>query len=300
MRNMTQAASTSCELTVLFADIAGSTQLYERAGDAQAHQLVANCLQVIRREIEGSHGRVIKHTGDGLMATFPNANAAAEAALRTHHAVTEIPARGAEKVSVRIAFHTGTVIERGDDVFGDTVNIAARILELASPGRAILTAESREKLHKEWRSLSHPMQTRSLRGVSRLLELFEFVCESTGDLTILQSLDLDLGESPELQIEFGEQSIVLNGEHPNLSMGRDPKCALHVSDGRASREHAYIELRGDKFVLVDRSSNGTFVTIEGEREFVLSHEEIVLHHRGQLALGRPCSESAQTIRFAHL
>lgn len=296
---MTHPVSPPCELTVLFADIAGSTQLYERAGDAQAHQLVANCLQVMRREIESSHGRVIKHTGDGLMAVFRDANAASEGALRIHHAVTEIPARAAEKLSVRLAFHTGTVIERGEDVFGDTVNIAARLLELATPGRAIISADSRRQLHKEWHSLTHPLQTRSLRGVSRLTELFEMVCESTGDLTVVQSLDLDLGESPELRLDFAGLSLVLSEELPSVRLGRDPKCELHVTDTRASREHAYIELRGDKFVLVDRSSNGTYVTIDGEREFVLSHEEVVLHHSGQLALGRPCLESAHTIAFSH-
>ena len=297
---MPQSHLPPAELTVLFADIAGSTQLYERAGDTQAHQLVANCLQVMRSEIEGSHGRVVKHTGDGLMAVFANPNHAAEAALRIHHAVTDIPARAAERVSVRIAFHSGSVIERGDDVFGDTVNIAARLLELASPGRAIMSAESQRRLLKEWRALTHMLQSRSLRGISRLTELFELVCESTGDLTVVQALDLDLGVTPELRLDFGGTSVFLDETHPSIRLGRDPGCGLRVTDGRASREHASIELRGDKFVLIDRSSNGTFVTIDGEREFVLSHEEVVLHHAGRLSLGRPCLESAQTIAFAHL
>lgn len=297
---MTQSPSPPSELTVLFADIAGSTRLYERAGDTHAHRLVANCLQVMRREIEGSHGRVVKHTGDGLMAVFTNPNCTAEAALRVHHAVTEIPARVSERVSVRIAFHTGSVIERGDDVFGDTVNITARLLELASPGRAITSAETQRRLLQEWRSLTHPLQSRSLRGISRLTELYELVCESSGDLTVVQSLDLDLGAAPELRLDFGGRSVFLNGAHPSIRLGRDPGCGLRVSDGRASREHAHIELRGDKFVLIDRSSNGTFVTIDGEREFVLSHEEVVLHHCGRLALGRSCLESTQTIAFTHL
>lgn len=286
--------------TVLFADIAGSTQLYERLGDAMAHQLVNNCLQVMRREIEGSHGEVIKHTGDGLLAIFTNPNPAAEAALRMHHAVTEIPAAPQERVSVRIAFYSGPVIHRDQDVFGDTVNIAARLLEIASPGRAITAAESVRFLRHEWRSLTHPMQSRSLRGVSRLVDPFELVCESTGDLTVVQNLDVELSAPPELQLALGTTTLVLNTDRHSARLGRDSGADLRINDGRASREHAVIELRGEKFVLVDRSSNGTFIAIEGEREFILSHEEIVLRNCGRLALGRSCAESSQVIEFRHL
>lgn len=297
---MTQSERPTSESTVLFADIAGSTQLYERVGDAVAHQLVENCLQVMRGEVVGSRGRMVKHTGDGLMAIFPDPNLASEAALRIHHAVTEIPAPPKERISVRVAFHSGSVIERDEDVFGDTVNIAARLLDLATPGRAITSAESVRHMRPEWRTLIHPLHSRSLRGVSRLTELFELVCESTGVLTVVQTPDLDLGDLPELCLELGGKAVLLNEHHPSARLGRDPDSDLRVTDGRASRMHADVELRGDKFVLIDRSSNGTFVAIEGEREFVLSHEEIVLRNRGRLSLGRPCAENPQTIEFRHL
>lgn len=286
--------------TVFFADLAGSTQLYERAGDAAAYRLVEQCLQGMRQEILACGGRVIKNTGDGLLAVFPDANDAPEAAIRIHYVVQDLPRVSGQKMAVRLAFHTGTVIVSDEDVFGDTVNVASRLLELATPGRAIASEQSVLELKPEWRNLMHPLQSRSLRGVSRLTAPFELVCESAGDLTVVQSVQLGAEDAAELRLSIADRSLTLNAQAPSARLGRGSSSEIRVTDTRASREHAYIELRGDKFVLVDRSSNGTFVAIDGEREFVLSHEEVVLRKRGRIALGRPSSESHDVIEFACL
>lgn len=285
------------EFTVLFADLAGSTQLYERVGDALAFRLVEQCLQLARSEIEQRGGRVVKHTGDGLMAVFADANRAAEAALRVHQAVRDLPLSSGQKIAVRLGFHTGPVVESENDVFGDTVNVAARLLELASPGRAITSAETARQLEPEWRVLLRPLKPRTLRGVSRLTSPFELVCDSPGDLTVVQSVNLEGEEKPELRLYLGAQSVVLDERNPSVRLGRDPSSEICVSDTRASRQHARIEFRGDKFVLIDRSSNGTFVAMDDEKEFVLSREEVVLRKHGQLALGRTCVGNPYSIGF---
>lgn len=286
--------------TVFFADLAGSTRLYESAGDAAAYRLVEQCLLGMRQEIQACGGRVIKNTGDGLLAVFSDPNDAPEAAIRIHNVVQDLPRVSGQKMAVRVAFHTGTVIVSEEDVFGDTVNVAARLLELATPGRAIASEQCVQELKPEWRNLLHPLQSRSLRGVSRLTAPFELVCESAGDLTVVQSVKLDAEDAPELRLSIADRWLTLNAQMPSARLGRAASAEIRVTDTRASREHAYIELRGDKFVLVDRSSNGTFVAIDGEREFVLSHEEVVLRKRGQIALGRSSSESHDVIEFACL
>ena len=295
---MTHAQPHPPERTVLFVDLAGSTRLYERVGDSVAFRLVDHCLQEMRAEIERRRGRVVKHTGDGLMAVFGEADHCCEAALRIHQVVRELPLSAGQKLAVRIAFHYGPVVENDSDVFGDTVNIAARLLELASPGRAITSMETARQLSAEWRPLLRPLQARSLRGASRLTEPFELLCGgAAGDLTVVQTVDFDAEEKPELRLYLGTQSLVLNAQMPSARLGRDPLSDLRLSDTRASRQHAEIELRGDKFVLVDRSSNGTFVLIDGEKEFVLSREEVVLRKQGHFALGRTCTDNPHLIGF---
>jgi class 3 adenylate cyclase len=294
---MTNQETITAECTVLFADLAGSTQLYERVGDARAFELVDRCLQAVKIEISQCNGRVVKNTGDGLMCVFTDPNDACGAVGRIHQVVRDLPLTADEKLAVRIGFHYGPVVENDNDVFGDTVNIAARLLELASPGRAITSMDTVRRLDEEWGAVLHPVQARMLRGVSRLTELFEFVCESVGDLTVVQSVNLHSGEEVEMRLYLGAKTLLLDAKTPCVHLGRDPASHLRVTDTRASRQHANIELHGDKFVLIDRSSNGTFVAIEGEKEFVLAREEVVLRRHGHIGLGRSCEGNPHKISF---
>ena len=286
------------ECAVLFADLVGSTQLYQRVGDTSAFELVDRSIRAMRIAVETKRGRVVKHTGDGLMAVFNEADNAADAALAIHQTLKDLPTGPEQqRLAVRMGFQYGGVVLSGTDVFGDTANFAARLAELASPGKAITSADTAKRRRPEWRSVLHPLPPRVIRGVTRPVELFELMCEAVGELTIVQSDHFLLDTEPELRLYLDSTSLVLNSMRPSARIGRDPAADLVVGDTQSSRRHAEIELRGDKFVLIDRSSNGTFVQIEGEREFLLSREEVVLRGRGQFALGRSCSSSPQVVNF---
>lgn len=288
------------ECTVLFADLVGSTQLYERVGDASAFRLVDQSIQAMQRIILEKHGFVIKHTGDGLMALFPDPNDAADASLAIHSMVRDRPQASRPRLAVRVGFHFGPVIESNDDIFGETVNFASRLMELASPGRAITTAETVAQLTPDWQNMLQRLPPRVLRGASRPFELFELKCESMGDVTVLGNPALLLEERAELRLYFGHKTLVVDENLPLIRIGRESASDLQIADSRASRKHAQIELRGDKFVLIDRSSNGTFVATEGEREFILSREEAVLHGKGQFALGNSCIDNPYAITYVCL
>jgi predicted component of type VI protein secretion system len=102
----------------------------------------------------------------------------------------------------------------------------------------------------------------------------------------------------QLKLTYQGNSIVMNQLCPRTVMGRDLSCSLVVSDKMASRQHANIELRQEKFFLVDQSTNGTFVLPDGEAEFVLRREEMVLQGSGRIAFGRSV-ESAQDEAVAY-
>ncbi len=295
---MSESSHPAKECAVLFADLVGSTQLYQRVGDTSAFELVDRSIRAMRIVVETKRGRVVKHTGDGLMAVFNDADSAADATLAIHQNLKELPyAPEQQRLAVRIGFHFGPVVVSGTDVFGETVNFAARLAELASPGKAITSAETARRLGPEWRSVLHALPPRVIRGLSRPVELCELMCEAVGELTIVQSDHFLLETEPELRLYLDSISLVLNSTKPSAQIGRDPAADLVVGDTQSSRRHAAIELRGDKFVLIDRSSNGTFVQIEGEREFLLSRDEVVLRGRGQFALGRSCANSPQVVSF---
>lgn len=285
------------ECTVLFADVVDSTQLYERIGNTSAFRLVDRSLRIARDVIENKNGIVVKHTGDGLLAIFKKADNAAEAAINIHTQLRELPPSNGQHLAVKTGFHFGTVIKSGNDIFGETVNIAARLTELASPGRAITSAETVQQMSMSWREQLNQLPSRILRGASRPTELFELRCESLGDVTVVRNMPFDLQANVELRLYLHDQTLLLNETKPIARIGRDSGSDLHVGDSRASRRHAEIELRGDKFVLVDRSSNGTYIAIDGEAELFLRREEAVLHGKGHFALGDMCVDNPYAISF---
>src|SRR5437879_1664269 len=124
----------SRQTTVLFADVSGSTKLYETAGDAPAMVAIGRCIERMRKAAESTGGRVVKTIGDEVMVLFPSPDAAAGAASEMHATIEQLPEVGGTKLGVRIGFHSGPVIQRDNDVFGDTGNLAARPVERAGQG----------------------------------------------------------------------------------------------------------------------------------------------------------------------
>src|SRR3954466_6441724 len=124
---------------VLFADVCDSTQLYERLGDAQALATMSRCLEMARGVAIQSGGRLVKTMGDELMLVFPTAKEAAKAAVGIQERMSSVPRVAGLRLDFRIGFHFGDAIEQDGDVFGDSVNTAARIVALAKAGQ-ILTS----------------------------------------------------------------------------------------------------------------------------------------------------------------
>ncbi|HLW04956.1 MAG TPA: FHA domain-containing protein [Azoarcus sp.] len=272
--------------TVLFVDFVGSTRLYEQAGDETAFSLVTTCLDQASEVVANRGGRTIKNTGDGLMAVLPGPDAAADCAAGIHATMRDCPSLANYPTEVRIGFHTGPLLARDNDIFGEAVNVAARLTALASPGRALTTEVAAKRMITSWRDHLRPLPPRFLRGVSKQVALFELPLEPDGATTRIYGLPDPIAEAPELRLTWGNNRSQINGWQPVARLGRDPISEICIDDPRVSRQHAGIELRGDKFLLRDHSSNGTYVSISGTPEFILSREEVVLHGSGWLSLGR--------------
>ena len=294
-----QPTAYSSECAVLFADLVGSTPLYERIGDSAAYAMVDRCLKIMQHEVVSAGGRVIKNTGDGLMAAFWDSDGAADATLAMQREIRDLPMVSNLGLGIRVAFNYGPVVENGSDIFGETVNVAARLCELASPGKAMTSTDTAKRLSDAWQALVRHLPPRVLKGVSRPVELCEFVCDRLEEITAVGGDLVEEMLQAELRLYFDDRSWVLGGDTTRLRIriGRDPTADIRVDETLASRRHCEIEQRGDKFVLIDRSSNGTFVTFEGDREFILHREEVVLRGHGWLAFGTSFSGAADKVEF---
>lgn len=282
-------------LAILFADICDSTRLYETVGDAGAHGLVAQCLKSLSEIIRRHGGTVIKTIGDGIMSTFPTADRACAAALE----MQEQSSGG--RLSYRVGFHAGPVIAVGGDVFGDAVNLAARVSGLARPGEILLTRDTVAHLSPAYRSKSVMFDTTTVKGKREAVDIFRIAGEVEDcTITAKQLDDLANRQILTLILSCAGQETQVSGTMESFSIGRDPACNLVVPTTYASRRHAVITPQRDRFVLTDQSTNGTFVVTQDGKLTYLKREPLQLLGSGSISLGiKPDANSAQLIVFRH-
>ena len=288
----------SSELAVLFADVSGSTRLYETLGDERAFATVGECLALVRAACEGHGGRVVKTIGDEMMAAFTRADAAAQAALSMQAAVSAAQFAGVAKLAIRAGFHFGPAIVTDGDVFGDSVNVAARLAGVAHASQVITSAATVSLMSPWLRARTREIGALTVKGKLRDMNVCELLWQDAGeDLTTLATR---VASAPaRIAIRHGGREVILDEWKSALALGRDAQNDVVIADRLASRMHARIERRRDRFVLVDHSSNGTFLTLDGEPEMPLRREEFVLRGRGRISFGHAhAADPAETVEFA--
>ena len=284
--------------TVLFADVIGAAELSGAAGEAAAREALTRCRDRLQGVASACGGRVVKGTGEKLVVLITAPDAAADAAVAMHTAVDDLPAVGGTKLALGIGFHHGPVINREDGVFGDTVNLASKLVEQAGNGQIITTEETAEALGALYRPWVRRLGAVEIKGRSDEVAICELVWRADDSATLYAKKRL--AEKPvqaALTLRYRDKKIVRRREKDAITLGRDESCGLVVADDKASRQHCSIERRQDKFVLTDLSSNGTWVTIEGEGEVELSRDKLTLRKHGWIAFGQPRAGAKEVVEF---
>ena len=296
------AGTAALPCTVLFADIAGSTKLYEALGDAVAKKLIDEALAALTILTRRHSGRVIKTIGDEIMCVFPGAERGFHAAIDMQQKIDSMPIVSGTKRRIRVGFHVGAVIEENGDVFGDTVNVAARMSGLARGMQIMTTRSSVDALPVSLRGRTRSIASVSVKGKADDMAVCEVLWQDEDDLTMtvaaLSATTIQAELAHQLALRHEGDEITLDAARTSAAMGRDPGSDIIIADAKASRHHARIEKRRDKFFLADQSTNGTFVTFNGEREIALRREEIMLRGSGQIRFGHSATEgSGETVDF---
>lgn len=286
------------QTTVLFADVSGSTKLYESAGDATAMEAIELCLGRLRQVSESFGGRIVKTIGDEIMVLFPSPDSAAGASADMQHAIDELPTVANMKLGVRIGFQFGPVMQREDDVFGDTVNLAARLVGQAGKGQIITSNETMELLGPIYKAWTRRLYSIQVKGKTSEVELCEVLWRQGADTTaLLTNRPGARAKLVVLRLKYRDQEIVRRRDQESITVGRDQTAGLAIADTMASRLHCTIERRQGKFVLADHSTNGTYVTAEGDAEILLQREEFTLGKHGWIACGQPRAGTTEVIEY---
>ncbi len=277
--------------TVVFADIVGSTGLFEQMGDANASLLMNSLTGLLGKVFEQHQGRVVKLLGDGVFAVFPDAGSAVTACVTLQSRFQTdpvIPVGGSQPIQMQMGVESGELVEIDGDCFGDAVNSASRLADLAGADQILTTQHVWDELLAAQRPMLRSLGPMHLRGKTQTSHIYRVEWQSGRDVdaTAMGMSMYTPTQHQNLALTVQGRTKVFQLTTTGITIGRSTEASLPVLDPRVSRVHATIRSRGGQIVLADASSFGTWVYFGNQAEAVaLRRTECFLVGFGQLSLG---------------
>jgi class 3 adenylate cyclase len=290
--------------TVVFTDLTGSTSVFESLGNYRATQAVTQLTRWICEALQSKGGQIIKTMGDGVLTVFSDPLAAVHAVveLQRDHQGNLLQQPLAEHLPIRVGVASGEVVIVNGDCYGDAVNVASRLCDLAGPHEIWINSADLDFSSRDHGIRYRPLGPINVRGRTEpcMVHQVEWHEDQTTDFMTQQG-DIDhaakgaaadaLGQ--EVELIYQDQRRSYQSFELPMSMGRIRHCEFIVADPRVSRMHARLEWRNGRIMLIDTSSYGTWIRFSGTRsEVLLRREECVLHGSGEIALGAPFADAS--------
>jgi class 3 adenylate cyclase len=285
------------ERAILFADVSGSMAFHETLGDKLGWKAIKTCLAELREIIEKRQGQVVKVIGDEIMAVFDRPETASAAARDMQLRVRVMEPVAGVKFEIRIGFHFGQVLEDKGDFLGEGVNTAARLRSLAKGGQILTSGTTANKLSITQRIYLRDQDTVNLQGKQDAMNVYELLSGDTEEATHVAGLATSANVRAFLTLAVGERTLSFPEGKTVFTMGREKDCDLVVTEKTASRRHARIEKSGLQFMLVDESTNGTYLAMDGDREVLVRRARVPLRGRGKIGFGTSTAKAEQPVRF---
>lgn len=278
------------QLAVLYADVSGSTRLYEQYGDAIARTDLALCIEILRAIANGLNGETLKTIGDEIQVAFSEPVKAALCATEMQAGLRRAGEEGRFQMGVlhiKIGWHYGAVVWRDDEVLGEAPITAQQIIKLAKADEILTSAQAVETLPGPLFPDIHPIEKVPAEAWSGLLEIYKMPWERSGDETQISSRPRAAVTATEigLLLSYGDIELRIDSRNTRCSVGRGKEASLQVNGRLTSRQHAEISFRNGRFYLRDESTNGCYIVTEDGTRKHLRREEDVLTGRGHIGFG---------------
>ncbi len=284
------------EVAILFADVVGSTQLYDKFGDTKASETVAACLDVMKEATLMNDGTVIKTIGDEVMSTFPSVDQAMSAAAHMQSRISGDPEQSAVTipVNIRVGCHFGPVVQEQNDIFGAAVHTANRMTSQAKAGQIVISGSTVERMSPAWQKQTRQIDVATVRGRMDEVALYELMWQPEEATSMLPTIEWESKsrKAGRLTLTFRDTTVVVDERKKSINIGRADDNDLVIKGNLISRIHARIEQRRGRFILIDQSTNGTFLhNVQGDETFV-RRDSIELVGEGILGLGKVAKPGA--------
>lgn len=277
---------------VLFADISGSVALYENLGDNTAKAIIVKLQEKLGHIVAESGGVVHEVIGDEIMCRFKQPEQAVDCAAKIHHCAADYASESTtipDTLQMRVGIHSGFAILDRDRLFGDTVNTAARLMAVAQAGQTITTESVLRQLPIALQKTAREFDKTTLKGKSEPIVVYDFPWQAHG-LTQINDVQVS-SASVTLQLTYARNIFMITAKDCPASLGRAINNLIVIDCEPVSRRHIAIEYMRSRFVLTDKSTNGTHVYPDNGEEIYLRREQMPVWGSGQLSLGTPQNEA---------
>lgn len=288
-------------LAVLCVNVAGDALWASSLGKPEAGYVIDRCAKRIRRSVETHGGRLVNLGASKQMAYFSNGANAFKSAIEIHHRVADLPPHSGFPLAVAVGLCAGHLAREGRYFPPAGDNPAASLSAAAQPGRILLSVPRRARLFPWLEKAGERVSDVILTCGKRRLGVFQVPALAPQQAALSLALSYIGDGAGRLHLRFRGSEMVLDENQPITRIGRLPESDVMVRTPRCSRQHGRIERRLDRFVFVDQSTNGTYVTLEKQGEVLVHRQEMLLFGRGQLSFGAPASAAgAEILRFQTL
>lgn len=293
-------AQDELDAAVLMADITGSTSLYEAAGDAAALHQIDDCLGRLRCTVQQAGGTVIRSKGDDVLCFFEDPSSA----LRATRQVLALRSSGS--LALHAGLHYGRIIRAHGDIFGDAVNLTARLAALAKPSEALISQSLVARLPEAEAGTLRFLDRMTLKGRSAPTAVYSLLEDDTAPHTLVTILRDAEDAAPDALPDRSDVSVTLRyagqsrscGEGGSLSIGRAGDCDLVIGQPWVSRKHVTVTVRRGKVELDDQSASGTHVATRDGDAFFLRRETALLVGSGVISLAvGPSHANAELVHY---
>ncbi len=300
-------SKTQLRIVVLYADVSGSTRLYEKFGDTIACADIHTCLDIFSEVVVQNEGQKIKTIGDEIMCSFYKAENAAQAAIQMNQELRDASEMGrfqSGEVHIKIGWHYGSGVFRDDDIIGEAPLLAQQVIGMAKRDEILTTQKSIDELPAIIKCTAKFIDRIEAADGSGEIDVYALPWDDEdSDATVVVSdteshtLTGALVHSA-LLLHYKDQKIEMNQQltHCHIGSGEDNELVVHGEF--TSRHHGEIYYRHGRFHLSDMSTNGTGIIHQGDDFVRLHREERMLTENGTICFGGdPNADPAAAVEY---
>ena len=279
------------KLAILYADVSGSTRIYEKYGDTIARRDIKTCIDIVVDIISQHDGKLVKTIGDEAMCSFTNPVMAAISASEIHETLQEASEDGKFEIGemhVKIGWHYGPIERRGSEIIGEAPVTAQQVIKLAKADEILTSEQSVHLLPDDMQENAHLIETLEAEAYVGKLNVYTMPWEESDEVTKFgggEPSKKDISQTSILILSYHDQSVRLDPERPHCTIGRSHENDLSVNGKFTSRLHAEIAYKHGSFHLKDVSTNGTSVVHSDGRVERLRREELFINGEGTICFG---------------